>query len=143
MATILHDNVDSPALIINGVEDHIHALCLLSRKFAIMNLIEESKSETSDVPKGKYLFTSEAVSLGHPDKLADQISDGVLDALLAEDPLSRVACETMVTTGLVIVSGEITTQATASTPSFLRVMGFTVRIMPITIKIIEAHIHGT
>ncbi len=60
---------------------------------------------------GKYLFTSEAVSMGHPDKLADQISDGVLDALFAKDPHSRVACETMVTTGLVVVAGEITTTA--------------------------------
>ena len=60
---------------------------------------------------GKYLFTSEAVSMGHPDKLADQISDGVLDALFAVDPNSRVACETMVTTGLVIIAGEITTSA--------------------------------
>ncbi|NQU25701.1 MAG: methionine adenosyltransferase, partial [Candidatus Nealsonbacteria bacterium] len=50
--------------------------------------------------KGKFLFTSEAVSGGHPDKLADQISDGVLDALFAVDPYSRVACETMVTTGI-------------------------------------------
>ena len=61
--------------------------------------------------KGKYLFTSESVSGGHPDKLADQISDGVLDALFAKDPMSRVACETMVTTGIAIVAGEITTKA--------------------------------
>ncbi len=61
---------------------------------------------------GKYLFTSESVSMGHPDKLSDQISDGVLDALLAQDPYSRVACETLVTTGLALVAGEITTQAT-------------------------------
>ena len=47
---------------------------------------------------GKFLFTSESVSMGHPDKLADQISDGILDALLAQDPMSRVACETLVTT---------------------------------------------
>ena len=60
---------------------------------------------------GKYLFTSEAVSMGHPDKLADQISDGVLDALFAQDPYSRVACETMVTTGVVVIAGEITTKA--------------------------------
>lgn len=60
---------------------------------------------------GKFLFTSESVSMGHPDKLADQISDGVLDALLAQDPLSRVACETMVTTGLAVIAGEITTKA--------------------------------
>jgi S-adenosylmethionine synthetase len=57
------------------------------------------------------LFTSEAVSGGHPDKLADQISDGVLDALFAKDPYSRVACETMVTTGMVVIAGEITTKA--------------------------------
>ena len=60
---------------------------------------------------GKYLFTSEAVSMGHPDKLADQISDGVLDSCFEQDPNSRVACETMVTTGLVVVAGEITTEA--------------------------------
>jgi S-adenosylmethionine synthetase len=57
------------------------------------------------------LFTSEAVSMGHPDKLADQISDGVLDSCFEQDPLSRVACETMVTTGLVVIAGEITTEA--------------------------------
>ena len=62
--------------------------------------------------KGKYLFTSESVSMGHPDKLADQISDGVLDAYLALDPRSRVACETMVTTGLAVIAGEITSRGT-------------------------------
>lgn len=55
------------------------------------------------------LFTSESVSEGHPDKIADQISDGILDAILAKDPLARVACETTVTTGLVLVVGEIST----------------------------------
>ena len=55
---------------------------------------------------GQYLFTSESVSMGHPDKLADQISDGVLDALFEQDPYSRVACETMVTTGMAIIAGE-------------------------------------
>jgi len=63
------------------------------------------------VAAGKYLFTSESVSMGHPDKLADQISDGVLDALFEQDPYSRVACETMVTTGVAIVAGEITSKA--------------------------------
>src|SRR5882757_5632753 len=58
-----------------------------------------------------YLFTSESVSEGHPDKVADQISDAVLDAMLAQDPDSRVACETLVTTGLVVLAGEITTKA--------------------------------
>jgi S-adenosylmethionine synthetase len=63
------------------------------------------------VASGRYLFTSESVSMGHPDKLADQISDGILDALIAQDPMSRVACETLVTTGQAIVAGEITTKA--------------------------------
>ncbi|MFN4064074.1 MAG: methionine adenosyltransferase [Parazoarcus communis] len=58
-----------------------------------------------------FLFTSESVSEGHPDKVADQISDGILDAILAEDPHARVACETLVSTGLVVISGEITTSA--------------------------------
>ena len=57
------------------------------------------------VEKQNYLFTSESVSMGHPDKLADRISDGVLDALLEQDPNSRVACETMVTTGVAIIGG--------------------------------------
>ena len=63
------------------------------------------------MPKGKFLFTSESVSMGHPDKLSDQISDGILDALFEKDPYSRVACETLVTTGIAIVAGEITTKA--------------------------------
>ncbi len=57
----------------------------------------------------KFLFTSESVTEGHPDKIADQISDAVLDAVLKDDPKGRVACETLVTTGLVVVAGEITT----------------------------------
>jgi S-adenosylmethionine synthetase len=64
------------------------------------------------VARGKYLFTSESVSMGHPDKLADQISDGVLDAYLAQDAMSRVACETLVTTGLAVIAGEITSRGT-------------------------------
>ena len=59
----------------------------------------------------KFLFTSESVSEGHPDKVADQISDAILDAMLAQDPNSRVACETMVTTGQVVVAGEVTSKA--------------------------------
>ena len=62
--------------------------------------------------KGRYLFTSESVTEGHPDKIADQISDSVLDAILAQDPTARVACETLVTTGLAIIAGEITTNCT-------------------------------
>ncbi|MGZ6391356.1 MAG: S-adenosylmethionine synthetase N-terminal domain-containing protein, partial [Ktedonobacterales bacterium] len=68
----------------------------------------------------KAFFTSESVTEGHPDKLCDQISDGVLDALLAEDPLARVACETATTTGLVLVAGEITTTAWADIPEIVR-----------------------
>lgn len=66
------------------------------------------------------LFTSESVSEGHPDKVADQISDAILDAMLRQDPDSRVACETLVTTGLVIVAGEVTTQAYVEIPDIVR-----------------------
>ena len=67
-----------------------------------------------------FLFTSESVSMGHPDKLADQISDGVLDAMLEQDPNSRVACETMVTTGIAIIAGEVTTKAIVDYQSVVR-----------------------
>jgi S-adenosylmethionine synthetase len=67
-----------------------------------------------------YLFSSESVTEGHPDKLADRISDSILDAMLSEDPRSRVACETLVTTGFVMVSGEITTEGWVDIPSVVR-----------------------
>jgi len=67
-----------------------------------------------------YLFTSESVTEGHPDKIADQISDAVLDALLAQDPMSRVACETLLTTGLAMVAGEITTKGYVEIPDIVR-----------------------
>src|SRR5438128_6561023 len=63
----------------------------------------------SQFADNEFLFTSESVTEGHPDKVADQISDGVLDAVMRDDPTGRVACETLVNTGLVVVSGEITT----------------------------------
>src|ERR1700681_1419254 len=66
------------------------------------------------------LFTSESVTEGHPDKLADQISDAILDAILAKEPLARVACETTVTTGLVLVAGEITTDCYVDIPRIIR-----------------------
>jgi S-adenosylmethionine synthetase len=69
---------------------------------------------------GSYLFSSESVTEGHPDKLADRISDAILDAMLGEDPHSRVACETLVTTGFVMVSGEITTDGWVDIPSVVR-----------------------
>ncbi len=64
----------------------------------------------TELPDNEYLFTSESVTEGHPDKIADQISDGVLDAVLSDDPYGRVACETLVNTGLIVVSGEISTE---------------------------------
>ncbi len=67
-----------------------------------------------------YLFTSESVTMGHPDKVADHISDAILDAMLEQDPNSRVACETMVKTGMVIVAGEITTKAIVDIPTVVR-----------------------
>jgi len=70
--------------------------------------------------QNRYLFTSESVTEGHPDKIADQISDAILDACLAEDPTSRVACETLTATGLVVVAGEITTKAYVDIQSLVR-----------------------
>jgi S-adenosylmethionine synthetase len=69
---------------------------------------------------GKYLFTSESVTMGHPDKVADHISDAILDAMLAQDPKSRVACETMVKNDMVIVAGEITSKAIVDIPTVVR-----------------------
>src|SRR3712207_8530795 len=70
--------------------------------------------------KGSHLFTSESVTEGHPDKIADQVSDAILVAALANDPASRVACETLVTTGLVVVAGEITTSTYVDIPTLVR-----------------------
>jgi S-adenosylmethionine synthetase len=75
---------------------------------------------TVSLGEGEFLFTSESVTEGHPDKIADQISDAVLDAALAADPYSRVACETVLTTGLVLVAGEITTSAHLDIPEIVR-----------------------
>jgi S-adenosylmethionine synthetase len=68
----------------------------------------------------RQLFTSESVSMGHPDKMCDQISDAVLDAMLEQDPASRVACETLTTTGMVLLAGEITTKAEVEFPALVR-----------------------
>jgi S-adenosylmethionine synthetase len=75
---------------------------------------------TVSLDEGEFLFTSESVTEGHPDKMADQISDAVLDAALAADPHSRVACETVLTTGLVLVAGEITTSTQLNIPEIVR-----------------------
>ena len=72
------------------------------------------------IRKGRYLFTSESVTEGHPDKVADQISDSILDAVIAEDPLGRVAVETLVTTGLAFIAGEISTQCYVDFPKVVR-----------------------
>jgi S-adenosylmethionine synthetase len=75
---------------------------------------------TQPLSDNEFLFTSESVTEGHPDKIADQISDGVLDAVMAGDPTGRVACETLVNTGLVVVSGEITTEVYVDIPKIAR-----------------------
>jgi S-adenosylmethionine synthetase len=72
------------------------------------------------MPRGTYLFSSESVTEGHPDKIADRISDSVLDAMLEQDPKSRVACEALVTTGMVMVAGEITSRAVVDVPDLVR-----------------------
>ena len=73
---------------------------------------------------GNFLFTSESVSEGHPDKMADQISDSILDAILSQDRTARVACETMITTGFVIVAGEISTSCYIDMPQIIRNLCF-------------------
>ena len=77
-------------------------------------------STTQQLSDNEFLFTSESVTEGHPDKMADQISDSVLDAILADDPNGRVACETFVTTGMVLVGGEITTETYVDIPKIVR-----------------------
>ncbi|MEE9138861.1 MAG: methionine adenosyltransferase [candidate division NC10 bacterium] len=72
------------------------------------------------MPSGRYLFTSESVTEGHPDKIADQISDAILDGIFQQDPYGRVACETLVTTGLAFVAGEITTKCYVDIPQIVR-----------------------
>jgi S-adenosylmethionine synthetase len=78
------------------------------------------KGVTNNLSNAKFLFTSESVTEGHPDKIADQISDAVLDAILEQDPTARVACETLVTTGLAVVAGEITTTAKINYKQIIR-----------------------
>ena len=83
-------------------------------------MAKKSNQSNPHLDTNKYLFTSESVTMGHPDKVADHVSDAVLDAMLAQDPRSRVACETLVTTGLVVVAGEITTKAYVDIPGVIR-----------------------
>jgi S-adenosylmethionine synthetase len=77
-------------------------------------------AETQPLAEGEYLFTSESVTEGHPDKICDAISDGVLDAVMADDPEGRVACETLVNTGMAVVSGEISTDVHIDVPEIVR-----------------------
>ncbi len=83
-------------------------------------LVETKREETKDMAKNRRLFTSESVTEGHPDKICDQISDAILDEILSKDPNARVACETTVTTGLILVSGEITTSTYVDIPKIVR-----------------------
>ena len=83
---------------------------------------DKSQMAKKSISKGakKYLFTSESVTMGHPDKVADHISDAILDAMLAQDPKSRVACETLVKADMVVLAGEITTKAHVDIPTIVR-----------------------
>ena len=99
----------------------------------------------------RYLFTSESVSMGHPDKVADQVSDAILDFCLAHDPASRVACETLVTTNLAVVAGEITTKAPLTREAVDKIVrnvvkeiGYTdpeIRFADSTVQV-DCHIHS-
>src|SRR6201999_3867909 len=83
-------------------------------------LYDSSMPTFKPLAEGEHIFTSESVTKGHPDKVSHQISDGVLDAILAEDPEGRVACETLVNTGMAVVSGEITTNHYVDIPELVR-----------------------
>jgi S-adenosylmethionine synthetase len=83
-------------------------------------MTKKSEHRRSRLNGRGHLFTSESVTMGHPDKVADQISDAILDALLAQDPNSRVACETLVATGMAVIAGEVTTTAEVSIPDIVR-----------------------
>ena len=87
----------------------------------------------------RYLFTSESVAAGHPDKVSDQISDAILDAIFAQDPEARVACETTVNTGLVLLSGEITTTAKVDYQTVVRE---TIRSIGYTDHTDQRHLHA-
>ena len=82
--------------------------------------IEKVNERRMVMEREKILFTSESVTEGHPDKMCDQISDAILDELMKQDPMSRVACETCCTTGVVMVMGEITTKAYVDIPKIVR-----------------------
>lgn len=99
-------------------EERISELGVRPARFLIA--LEKCCNRKEEIGVKKYLFTSESVTEGHPDKICDQISDAVLDAILAQDPQGRVACETAVTTGMVMLMGEITTSCYVDIPSIAR-----------------------
>src|SRR5213082_2147211 len=101
-------------------DSEVNRYCLGGTAIRVSRFLSLSRETLMAVPPKQYLFTSESVTEGHPDKIADQISDGVLDAVLREDPGGRVACETLVNTGLVVVSGEITTDTYVDIPKIAR-----------------------
>src|SRR5437667_12007938 len=86
----------------------------------MLRCVETKIPRRYSVNKGRYLFTSESVTEGHPDKVADQISDSILDYVLSQDPMGRVACETLVTTGLALVAGEITSKCVIDYAAIVR-----------------------
>src|SRR5262249_13907807 len=118
----------------NALRDMRASLTLIWSSARFSRLMRATSSRLYDPTTGKHLyrrlllvgtsnkrlFTSESVTEGHPDKIADQISDGVLDAVLRDDPHGRVACETLLTTGLVVVAGEITTSVWVDIPKVVR-----------------------
>lgn len=95
----------------------VFVLELSARRYSVGTL---PGGDISEMSRKNFLFTSESVTEGHPDKIADQISDAVLDAIMAEDPMGRVACETLVTTGLAFVAGEISTNCYINIPKIVR-----------------------
>ncbi len=99
------------------VKRYYYCFVIYRRFQFVQPYIKELRKQLSN---GNFLFTSESVTEGHPDKIADHISDAILDAILAQDPNARVACETLVTTGLAVVAGEITTTATVNYKQIIR-----------------------
>lgn len=96
------------------------SLPLVARSCSLTSLYDESRSSRWRFEVTRRLFTSESVTEGHPDKMSDQVSDAILDAMLADDPASRVAVETLFTTGLVVVGGEVTTSTWVDIPEIVR-----------------------
>ena len=106
--------------VVNSVVGRNAARCGADRQAGGGHGRPRCRPRTEESSVSRFTFTSESVTEGHPDKMADQISDAILDAILAEDPYGRVACETLLTTGLAVVAGEITTEAYVDIPKIVR-----------------------